>query len=84
MLNREAIHKLSEITELTFQEVRNWFRNARLRYKDPMQPTGDLRSVSLPVCLSVYLSFVFLCLFLYAHVIVNLFVQSVQGHAWNS
>jgi hypothetical protein len=39
---REAIHRLSEITGLTFQEVRNWFRNARLRYKSPMQPTGDL------------------------------------------
>lgn len=43
VVNREAIQKLGEITGLSFQEVRNWFRNARLRYKNPLQPTADLR-----------------------------------------
>ena len=35
--------KLGEITGLTFQEVRNWFRNARLRYKEPLTATCDIR-----------------------------------------
>eukprot|EP00118_Oscarella_pearsei_P024481 m.306158 g.306158 ORF g.306158 m.306158 type:complete len:672 (+) comp41013_c0_seq1:173-2188(+) len=43
--DRESVEKLSDVTGLTISEVKNWFRNRRLRYKDTKEPTKKKQQI---------------------------------------